>query len=170
MIASRWTDDPILRVHRFCNTYRILDRVSQYIVREVIEKGPQDPTEVLFRVALFNLFTKIETYELLQNQLGEITWATYDRKAYAHVLAKAKGEGIALYTASFQKPAPNFGHTTAARNHLELLEILVEDLPQQIADAKYMADVFEYLVSLPGESQDGTVFDTRRAEYTPRNG
>lgn len=29
------TADPVLRAHRFTNAYRVLDRVSQYLIREV---------------------------------------------------------------------------------------------------------------------------------------
>lgn len=45
----------MLQNHKFCNTFRILDRGSQYLVTEVIEKGPQDLEEVTFRVLLFSL-------------------------------------------------------------------------------------------------------------------
>jgi hypothetical protein len=31
-----YTDDPILSVHRFTNTYRASDRVSQYLIRDVL--------------------------------------------------------------------------------------------------------------------------------------
>lgn len=57
----RWTEDSILQSYFFCNTFRVLDKLSQYIIREVIEKGPQNPEEIAFRIILFNSFTKIET-------------------------------------------------------------------------------------------------------------
>src|SRR4051794_32651866 len=40
--AGPWTDDPILSAHRFTNCYRAADRVSQYLIREVIYNGDQD--------------------------------------------------------------------------------------------------------------------------------
>jgi hypothetical protein len=144
-----WTDDPILRESRFCNTFRIADKVSQYIVAEVIEKGSQDPTEVVFRIVLFNMFSRIETYELLQNELGPLTWQTYQREAYKDVLDSAKDEGLSLYTGSFQKPLPKLGYKGYV-NHLELLEVLMQDLPDQLARAEYLADIFDYIVSFPG--------------------
>jgi hypothetical protein len=150
-VSPRWTDDPILRRWRFCNTFRILDRVSQYIVNEVIEKGSQEPIEVVFRIVLFNMFSKIETYELLQEQLTPLTWATYERRAYENVLDEAKDDGMTLYTGAFQKPLPKLGHKGYA-NHLELLELLMQDLLGQLARAEYLADIFDYLVSFPGMS------------------
>ena len=48
-----WTEDPILRDHRFTNVYRAADRVSQFLISEVIygERTPRDPQDVVFRFA-----------------------------------------------------------------------------------------------------------------------
>ena len=148
--SCRWTDDPILQKFHFCNTFRVLDKVSQYIIREVIEKGSQEPQELVFRITLFNLFTKIETWELLTRELGPLTWPRYNRNDYQRVLNRAKKEGMTLYTGAFQKPAPHFNFSEAHMNHLCLLEMLMEnDLAGRLLNAKYMADVYEYLISFP---------------------
>ena len=150
IIFARWTQDVILQKYFFCNTYRVLDKVCQYIIKEVIEKGPQDPVEVVFRVVLFNLFTKIGTWEVLVKNLGPLTWAKYNRRSYLKVLSNAVHDGMALYTSAFIKPAPRFGYDGNFRNHLYLLEVLMEnDFPSKLLSAPYMADVFEYLISLP---------------------
>jgi hypothetical protein len=74
-----WTHDPVLRVHKFTNAYRASDRVSQYLIRSVIYRPdlPDDPGEVIFRVLLFKLFNKIETWELLEKELGPPTYARF---------------------------------------------------------------------------------------------
>ncbi|KAF8970599.1 hypothetical protein BDZ97DRAFT_52967 [Flammula alnicola] len=145
-----WTDDKILRDYFFCNTYRVLDKGCQYLIKEVIEEGSQDPVEVVFRVILFNLFTKIETWELLDRALGPLTWETYDREKYRKVLSRALGQGLALYTGAYIKPAPHFGFDLNYINHLCLLETLMENmLPSRLLAAQYMANVYEYLVSFP---------------------
>jgi hypothetical protein len=59
--VTELTVDPILLRHKFTNAYRAADRVSQYLIREVIYKGDQSPKELLFRILLFKLFNKIET-------------------------------------------------------------------------------------------------------------
>jgi hypothetical protein len=57
---------------------------------------------------------------------------------------------MTLYTGAFIKPAPRFGYAENFRNHLCLLEVLMEnDFPGKLLSAPYMADVFEYLVSFP---------------------
>ncbi|KAK2465539.1 hypothetical protein APHAL10511_002431 [Amanita phalloides] len=145
-----WTNDPILRKYPFCNTYRVLDKGCQYLIHEVIEKGSQAPQEVTFRVLLFTTFTKIETWELLNHQLGPLTWATYSRKQYQEVLAEAKSQGVSLYTGSFIKPAPSFGFSDNFMNHLCLLEMFMENqLAVRLMGAEYLADVFEYIASFP---------------------
>ncbi|KAK7440013.1 hypothetical protein VKT23_017266 [Stygiomarasmius scandens] len=146
-----WTENKILQEWWFCNTFRILDRVSQYLVREVIEKGSQDPTELVFRIALFSTFTKPATWELLTEELGPLEWARYKRKDYQRVLSKAKANNITLYTGSFQKPAPHFEYKDVFMNHLLLLEVMMDkDLPGKIQSAEYMAEIYEFMESLPG--------------------
>ena len=63
-----WTDNPVLAIYKFTNAYRASDRVSQYLIRHVIYRDdlPKSPREVFFRILLFKLFNKIETWELLE--------------------------------------------------------------------------------------------------------
>ena len=65
-----WTTDPILQQHKFTSVYRTAGQLSQYLIRDVIEAGPQEPREVLFRVLLFKVFNRIGTWELLARRLG----------------------------------------------------------------------------------------------------
>lgn len=66
------TDDPILRRFKFTNTYRASDRVSQFLIRSVIYRDdlPNDEINLFFRILLFKLFNKIETWQLLETELG----------------------------------------------------------------------------------------------------
>ncbi|KAH9477081.1 hypothetical protein JR316_0010997 [Psilocybe cubensis] len=145
-----FTEDKILRDYFFCNTYRVLDKLSQYLIKEVIEKGSQDPEEVVFRVLLFNSFTRIETWELLDRELGPLTWATYDRDAYMVVLAAASESGAKLYTGAFIKPAPHFGYAHNYANHLCLLEaFMINQLHARLRAAPYLANVYEYIIAFP---------------------
>jgi hypothetical protein len=79
--ASPWTDDPILRKYKFTDSFRILDRVSQYLVREVIYKPglSTEPEEIIFRILLFKLFNAIGAWEALTAALpGTPTWKDFD--------------------------------------------------------------------------------------------
>ena len=43
-----WTNDDILSRYKFTNVYRASDRVSQYLIQNVIYKGSQNYEEVFF--------------------------------------------------------------------------------------------------------------------------
>ena len=73
-----WTADPILREFKFTNAYRASDRVSQYLIKQVIYAGDQNPDELIFRILVFKMFNRIETWELLEESLGGISLAAYD--------------------------------------------------------------------------------------------
>src|SRR5690606_31065663 len=109
--------------HRFTNVYRAADRVSQYLIRDVIYTGPQDAEEMTFRILLFKLFNKIETWELLTNALGEPpSWEGYDFARYNQVLTAAMHRGERIYSAAYIVPNPGYGEARKHGNHLRLIE------------------------------------------------
>src|SRR5687768_11732071 len=67
-----WTNDDILRKHKFTNAYRASDRASQYLIKNVIYRGDQKFEEVFFRTLLFKTFNKIDSWVLLSNEIGDI--------------------------------------------------------------------------------------------------
>src|SRR6202040_2733056 len=97
--ASPWTQDAVISTYKFTNAYRASDRVSQYLIRNVIyrEDLPKTPPEVFFRILLFKLFNKIETWELLERSLGPITIESYRFAVYDAVLARAMQAGHRIY-------------------------------------------------------------------------
>src|SRR5262245_27577252 len=74
-----WTSDPIIAAFKFTNAYRASDRVSQYLIRSVIYSATlcPSPEDTVFRILLFKLFNKIETWQLLQEKIGHISWKTF---------------------------------------------------------------------------------------------
>ena len=90
-----WTDNPVLAIYKFTNAYRASDRVSQYLIRHVVYRDdlPKSPREVFFRIVLFKLFNKIETWELLERALGPITFEDYRFGAFDAVLSRAMKAG-----------------------------------------------------------------------------
>jgi hypothetical protein len=65
-----WTTDPILSKYRFTNVYRVTDRVSQYLLKNVIYNAQYSKVDLFFRILLFKLFNKIETWDLLKSAFG----------------------------------------------------------------------------------------------------
>ena len=69
-----YTDDQILQEYKFCNAYRVLDRVSQYLLKNVIYNGKEYlDKDMIFRIILFKIFNKEDTWEYLMSEFGDIT-------------------------------------------------------------------------------------------------
>lgn len=138
-----WTDDPVLTAHRFTNVYRAADRVSQYLIANVIYRGPQTSEEIVFRTLLFRFFNRIETWEELTRCVGDPSWRTFRFERYAGTLDAMLARGERVYSAAYIMPSPRFGSVRKHRNHLRLLEhMMQEGAPKRIARAGSLADVF----------------------------
>jgi hypothetical protein len=111
----------------------------------------QAPDEIFFRTMLFKLFNKIETWELLEESLGPVSWQSFDFDAASAVLGRAMSEGQRIYSAAYIMPAPAFGHERKHDNHLALLSLMMEDgLPARIQRARSLRNVFELILAYPG--------------------
>jgi thymidylate kinase len=149
-----WTGDAIVEAHKFTNAYRASDRVSQYLIRNVIYRDdlPSSPEEVCFRILIYKLFNKVETWELLEKALHVITYEDYSFKRYDAILAKALSRGERIYSAAYIMPPGSraFGHSAKHQNHLKLLEAMMrDDVPLRLAGARRMQDAFDLLFSYP---------------------
>jgi hypothetical protein len=149
-----WTDNPVLGVYKFTNAYRASDRVSQYLIRHVIYRDdlPRSPREVFFRILLFKLFNKIETWELLEQAFGAITFEDYRFAHYDVVLSRAMQTGQRIYSAAYIMPpgSQSFGRSAKHQNHLLLLESMMADrLPERMAQTPTMQGGFEKLRGYP---------------------
>jgi hypothetical protein len=149
-----WTKDPVIAKYKFTNVYRIADRVSQYLVKEVIynEKFSSDITEVFFRIMIFKLFNKIETWEKLLTEIGEIRYKNFKVSIYDKILSRISQTGQAIYSAAYIMPSGKsfFGHDKKHTNHLWLIEKMMrESLPQKIEESGTMQRGFELFRSYP---------------------
>lgn len=143
-----WTNDIILREYKFTNAYRASDRVSQYLIKDVIYKGDQTPREIFFRTILFKLFNKIETWELLKQKVGDIISKEFSVKRYSSILNWAMAEGVRIYSSAYIMPTGGGSYSRKHEMHLELLgKMMLDDLPERIADAQSMCEAFELLRS-----------------------
>lgn len=147
-----WTRDPILLKNKFTNAYRASDRVSQYLIRKVIYKGSYSLEDTVFRILLFKLFNKIETWQLLENSFGEINYEIFSLKRFSQVLDKAMKSRRTIYSSAYLMPAAPANRRGLRKHvtHLMLLEKMMDDgLPQKIADASSLKQVYELLLGYP---------------------
>lgn len=146
-----WTTDPILASHRFTNCYRAADRVSQYLIGEVIYRGSQDDDEVLFRILLFRFFNSIQTWRLLESALGELTWAAFRLDRYDEVLSEVFTRSERIYSAAYIVPPPKLGAQRKHTNHLLLLQQMLRGgLHNKLQICASMAKAFQLLRRYPG--------------------
>jgi hypothetical protein len=150
--TSSVTNDPILQHYKFTNAYRASDRVSQFLIRNVIYRGSQEPAEVFFRTILFKMFNKIETWNLIEEAFGEILYREYSFDRYDSILSSAMAAGDRIYSAAYIMPtAKAYGPDKRKhRTHLRLLEKMMgDDLCLRIIDARNMRQAFELLHAYP---------------------
>jgi hypothetical protein len=146
-----WTADPILGEFKFTNAYRASDRVSQYLIKRVIYAGDQNFDELVFRILVFKMFNRIETWELLEQSLGGISLAAYDFDRYDAVLTNAMAAGARVYSAAYIMPSGGRkGDSRKHRDHLRLIERMMRDgLATQLRRGKPMQQGFQILRSYP---------------------
>jgi thymidylate kinase len=151
-LSPPWTEDPVLKQYKFTNAYRAADRVSQYLIKEIIYNGDQGIEEIFFRIILFKLFNKIATWKYLESNLGQITYSSYSFDRFDKLLSDAQLEGTAIYSSAYIMPSGSstFGYSKKHRNHLKLIERMMEDnLSNKIVECRSMQQVFNLLLSYP---------------------
>ena len=148
-----WTKDEILQEFKFCNSYRVNDRVSQYLLKNVIYNGKKyTDADMIFRIILFKLFNKESTWELLENEIGDITLSSFDFNKYSQILENAINNGQKIYNDAYISCANKaFGYDRKHENHLALLEkmFLKEHIDTKIINSKNMEEAFNIIKSYP---------------------
>ena len=147
-----WTYDRILRDHRFCNAFRAADRVSQHLIQHAAYGDPSaDADDLFLRIVLHRLFCRPSTWDLLEAECGRIDARSFDADRYDAVLTEALNDGQRLYTSAFILCANRaYGFERKHRNHLALLGAMLADgVPQRVADAPTLTDVYEELRAWP---------------------
>ncbi|MBN3940395.1 MAG: nucleotide kinase domain-containing protein [Nostoc sp.] len=154
-VPPPWTNDQIINTYKFCNAYRASDRVSQYLIKNVIydENRSRNEEELILRILLFKIFNKIETWEYLENKIGDyITLSNFDSNIYSDILEEAMNLGYVIYTSAYMSCASKeFGCDKKHQNHLALIDkMVVQDrVVNRIVKAKKLEDVFQIIQEYP---------------------
>jgi hypothetical protein len=148
------TEDPILLRHKFTNAYRASDRVSQYLIKDVIyKKGDYSQQDILFRIILFKIFNKIDTWELLEEEVGDISAKTFTFNKYSKILSEARQAKETIYSGAYIMTSGKsiFGYDFKHENHLKLIEqyILKPGFLESIQNCKTLESVYSLLRDLP---------------------
>lgn len=148
-----WTHDKILQEYKFCNSYRVNDRVSQYLLKNVIYNGNNyNYEDMLFRIILFKLFNKESTWELLSKNFGDILLKNFNTKKYSIVLENAISNGTKIYNDAYISCANKaFGYDRKHDNHLALLDKMfnIDKIQDKIIKCNTMQDAFNIIKGYP---------------------
>ncbi len=147
-----WTDDPIISTYRFTNAYRVADRVSQYLLKHVQYNRSWSSRDTFFRTILFKIFNRIDTWESLEEEVGEICLKNFDTEHYGNVLDRLMEQGRRIYSAAYIMPSggPKSSFRRKHNMHLDLLQRMISDgVVERIEKCKSMEESFNLLRKYP---------------------
>lgn len=148
-----WTTDKIMLNYKFCNVYRACDRVSQYLIKNVIYSNKSySSDDTLFRIILFKIFNKIETWEFLESELGDIHLSTYDFPTFSRLLEEMLATGNPIYTNAYMSCASKaYGYDKKHQNHLKLIEYMFfsDHIIHKITSSNSFRELYEIFKSYP---------------------
>lgn len=148
-----WTDDPILQTYKFTNVYRATDRVSQYLIKKVIyNEKYRDINNTFFRIILFKIFNKIETWEHLEKCTNDISYENYTYDKFNVALTNLLNSGSRIFSSAYIMPShsKNLKYKYKHQTFLKLLEMMMKDqLPKKLSKAKSMSQAYKLFKSYP---------------------
>jgi hypothetical protein len=151
-----WTNDKILQNNKFTNVYRATDRVSQYLIKNVIyPTGYEKLTEedILLRILIFKVFNKIETWEYIKSFFGDLTLKSYNAEKISHVLS-IRIKDHPIFNSAYLMTGVHRDYTNLKSKHerwLKMidLEFIKNKLFIKIIKARSLQEVFTLLSGCP---------------------
>lgn len=143
-----WTTNQILLQHKFTNVYRVSDRISQYLISEVINNPllSQNIRDLSFRIILFKIFNREEPWEYLRDRIGDLTLESFENnwQFYAKLLDNCDKLFSPAYMMTGNKLAWDRKHW----NYLFILHEMVKNNSLvDILDHNNLKKTFDYLGS-----------------------
>lgn len=148
------TDDPILQEYKFTNVYRASDRVSQYLIKNVIYRDLDRyaPEDVLLRILVFKVFNRIETWEYLNNYL-DVRVNTYNVEWLSKSLTKRQKD-YPIFSNAYMMAGSHVRYADIKTKHQVWLQMIEDEFIQgrgfeKVLEAKSMSEVYSQLRDYP---------------------
>lgn len=136
------TADPVIRDHRFTNAYRASDRVSQYLITDVIYDKERLWLDTFARILVFKLFNRVSTWQHIEHAVGEVTADELLDERIDMALEAVASLGP-IYNAAYIMPPPRSLRGPKYRRHLELVRRMIADgVHEKIARARSLEDAY----------------------------
>jgi hypothetical protein len=147
-----FSSDTILANHKFTNVYRSTDRVSQYLIRNVIYNPSNkclDGEDILLQILIFKIFNKIETWEYILKEFGSITVRTYAPSKISTLLSsRIKEEPIFSPAYMMTGSHRDYAHLNSKHEkwlNMVYKEFIVASKFKKIIAAKSLEEVYNIL-------------------------
>lgn len=146
------TSDPILNKYKFTNVYRVLDRVSQYLIHNVIYRNIErySPEDVLLRIIIFKIFNKIDTWRFLEAEYGDITLDNFDVERICNLLTERQSN-FPIFNNAYMMTGSCKRYNYLKTKHEKWLtmvndEFIGEGIVDKILKAKSLEDIYNLLL------------------------
>ena len=150
-LGNPFTNDPILKTYKFTNVYRSCDRVSQYLIRNVIYNQEYKFTDrdIIFRILFFKIFNKIETWEYLENRIGTIKLDTFILKDINRILLERK-DYSPIFNNAYMMTGTHSLYNHLKYKHEKWLQMVNDEIVkgckiEKILEAKSLESVYSIL-------------------------
>lgn len=147
-----WTSDEILSIHKFTNVYRAMDRVSQYLIRNVIyNENSFSDEDILLRIIVFKIFNKPDTWEYLENRVGVITIKNFHLNRINRALFELK-QVQPIFNNAYMMTGTHSLYNHLNYKHEKWLEMVKNELIgksilKKIINSNSLSEVYELLRS-----------------------
>jgi hypothetical protein len=102
-----YSKDIIFNSFKFTNAFRILDRNTQYELKNIInpytllKKENRDPKALIFEILLYKFFNKISTYELIKKKFPNMSYKNYPFEQLSKFIQSEISNGTKLMTSAY---------------------------------------------------------------------
>lgn len=151
--SQPWTNDKILRIHKFTNVYRACDRVSQYLIKNVIytENENINEEDILFRILFFKIFNKIETWEFIESRIGTIKIDNFNLTHVNQLLSERRALAP-IFSNAYMMTGTHTLYNHLQYKHEKWLQMVIDEivntkLIDKIIKAKSLEEVYQLLRS-----------------------
>ncbi|MBN2348623.1 MAG: hypothetical protein JXJ22_07300 [Bacteroidales bacterium] len=150
--CGKLSDDEIFNTYKFTNVYRATDRVSQYLIRNVIYNDKIDDLneiDTLLRIIVFKIFNKIETWEYLESRLGTIKQSNFDLNSINKLLLERR-QKQPIFSNAYMMTGTHQKYNHLDFKHEKWLqmvndELLIGGIFKKIINAKSLNEIFDLL-------------------------
>ncbi|NHN79233.1 hypothetical protein HA520_18430 [Azotobacter chroococcum] len=145
------SQDSILNKYKFTNCYRFTDRVSQHLIKNIINREGLSPQDTFVQVILFKIFNKIETWESICCEFGNTNFEKLDLSRLQLFLDNLK-QNNKIYSAAYIMPSglKEFGSRVKHHNNLAMIKLMItKELHKKVWEKQNLREIYELFLSIP---------------------